>query len=188
LDSPHIAANDGERKSKRKRSIRSDPPKFTRQALRRILHYNPFTGLWRWRKNIGRAKKGHEAGTYRKDGYKTIEVFNYEFLGHRLAWFYMTNEWPEKGIDHRDTNTSHNCWHNLRKANQHQNSGNQRLAIHNTSELKGVSYDKERAKWGAWIKSDGKSRHLGRFDCPAAAHFAYLIAADEAFGEFARNA
>ncbi len=45
-----------------------------------------------------------------------------------------------------------------------------------------------RRKWVAEIMADGKSRKVGSFDCPAAAHFAYIIAADKLHGEFARAA
>lgn len=39
-----------------------------------------------------------------------------------------------------------------------------------------------------WVCSRLRKRiYLGWFTCPAAAHFAYVIAADKAFGEFARG-
>ena len=41
-------------------------------------------------------------------------------------------------------------------------------------------------KWMARIKVNGVGIYLGLFDCPAAAHFAYIIEADKQFGEFAR--
>jgi hypothetical protein len=34
----------------------------------------------------------------------------------------------------------------------------------NTSGHKGVSWDKERSKWAAYIQVHGKSKYLGRFD------------------------
>jgi hypothetical protein len=37
------------------------------------------------------------------------------------------------------------------------------------------------------IMYKGSRRFLGYFSCPAAAHFAYVIAADKYFGEFARS-
>jgi hypothetical protein len=46
----------------------------------------------------------------------------------------------------------------------------------NTSGIKGVSKCLRNGKWQAGIKSDGKRKFLGYFDCPAAAAFAYQVA------------
>jgi hypothetical protein len=57
----------------------------------------------------------------------------------------------------------------------------------NTSGLKGVTLMKKRQKWRAQLGSVTGPAYLGEFDCPAAAHFAYIIAADKKYGEFARS-
>jgi hypothetical protein len=40
--------------------------------------------------------------------------------------------------------------------------------------------------WFAQISVDGRSKHLGRFPTPEQAHAAYVAAAREHYGEFAR--
>ena len=55
-----------------------------------------------------------------------------------------------------------------------------------TSRFKGVHWDRQRAKWLAQIKKDGKHKHLGRFDDEIAAAEAYDEAARQVFGEHAR--
>lgn len=78
-----------------------------------------------------------------------------------------------------------NRWCNLREATRTQNNANSKCRKTNKSGLKGVSASGKN-KWAARIQLHGKQRKIGDFDCPAAAHFAYLIEADKAFGAYAR--
>ena len=168
---------------------------ITDARLRAILHYDPLTGIFT-RMTSGSGKgmlAGSRAGTLKKHGYRTIDVDGRRYYEHWLAWLYMTGEAPpaDKLVDHRDTIRSRNIWENLRLANRQQNVANRRMNKTNRIGLKGVRKhaSARRAKrFGAHIKVDYCERHLGWFDCPAAAHFAYIIAASIAFGEFARAA
>lgn len=95
----------------------------------------------------------------------------------------MTGLWPVELIDHRDRNGHNNKWANLRPATYTQNQGNRRRQ----TKLKGVYFDARRNTWRTGITNwEGKRvKSLGTFNCPAAAHFAYLVAADKKFGSFA---
>ena len=64
-------------------------------------------------------------------------------------------------------------------------SGKSCIRPNNMCGLKGVSRNKQ--KWRARIKVAGECIDLGQVSCPAAAHFAYVVAADKFFGEYARN-
>lgn len=114
------------------------------------------------------------------------------YRGHLLAWLYMAGEWPKSFIDHKDLNKHNNAWDNLREATKSQNMANVGLIKSNKSGLKGVSryrageaYGKS---WQASIGKDGKSKHLGHFATKEEAHAAYVAAAQNIFGEFARAA
>lgn len=96
----------------------------------------------------------------------------------------IAGEWPTGDIDHKDTNRSNNRWDNLRPATRSQNLSNSGAKPFNPIGLKGVSVFRD--KWQSSISDNYRKVHLGTFDCPAAAHFAYIIAADNQFGEFAR--
>lgn len=89
-------------------------------------------------------------------------------------------------VDHVDLNGLNNCRSNLRLATNSQNMANQTKTRRNTSGYKGVSWDKQRRKWVAYIHSNGKSINLGGFNSPEAAHEAYIQAAHQHFGEYAR--
>jgi hypothetical protein len=89
-------------------------------------------------------------------------------------------------VDHIDLDGLNNRRSNLRLATSTENARNQRIRKNNMSGYKGVCWDKINQKWVAQIRLNGKSKHLGLFDTPEAAHRAYCAAATEYFGEFAR--
>ena len=142
---------------------------LTAARLRELLEYSPETGEFRWRiYRSHRARKGAFAG--HKTDYARISVDSSEFLAHRLAWLYMTGEWPENLIDHIDGNPFNNSWENLRDVSPSANLENQRR--HSL----GVSWHTKRKKFVAQIKYGGKNRMIGRFDSFEAAKTAYLDA------------
>lgn len=162
---------------------------LTLDRLKEILHYDPATGYWHWLMTLSnRAIAGNEAGSLRVRGDITIRVEGIEYKSHRLAWFYMTGEWPKDQIDHKDLVRSHNWWTNLRLANNSQNNANRRVRSDSSTGVKGVIRN-PRSKinpYHARIRVGGKVKILGQFATIEAASDAYAIAAERVFGEFAR--
>jgi hypothetical protein len=76
----------------------------------------------------------------------------------------------------------------LRLATQSQNNANSKTRKNNVTGLKGVEFHRQSGKWCAKIALSGVRKYLGIYDCPAAAHFAYLIEAESHYREFARAA
>lgn len=150
---------------------------LTAERLRERLDYDPATGVFRWRAS------GSLAGTPQR-GYRIIKVDGVRVMAHRLAWLYVHGKWPPEQIDHANLERDDNRIANLRQATNQLNSANRRAR--KQSGLKGAFRD--RGRWRSMIKVDGRIRHLGQFDSPESAHAAYLSAAQEAFGEFARAA
>jgi hypothetical protein len=160
---------------------------LTQEKLRELLNYDPATGVFTRRVSTSNAVKiGDEAGWIDGHGYVCISLLNITWKAHRLAWLWMTGDWPENDVDHENTNRSDNRWLNLREGTRSQNLANSGKRPSNTSGLKGVSFHKQSQKWRATISSGDKQIYLGLYDCKAAAHFAYLIKADQFYGEFAR--
>lgn len=157
--------------------------------VRELLSYDPTSGVFRWRQSRGRfgnrAKAGDIAGATGQRGVKRICLDWKVYLAHRLAWVYMTGAWPAGGIDHINGNPSDNRWANLRPADQSQNSANARKRSDNTVGLKGVSA--QRGKYRASIVKNGRQKFLGYFATPEEAHAAYVAAARNTFGEYARS-
>lgn len=166
---------------------------ITQELLRAIIDYNPQTGtfLWKDRADVNNwwngRYSGASAGAY-KDGYKVIRIHRKMFRAHRLAWLYIYGYLPKGDLDHIDGNRANNKISNLREATRSQNCMNSRKSINNSSGFKGVYFRPDTKKWQAYIGAHGKRKILGCFDCPAAAHFSYIIAADKLHGEYARTA
>lgn len=155
--------------------------------LRELLRYDPETGEFWWKvRGFGR-QMGRPAGCISKStGHRYITIDGVIYLGSRLAWLYMTGEWPKNEVDHEDLCPGNNRWGNLREATRSQNKGNSGLSKANTSGLKGVRF--EQGAWRARIKFQGKSYCAGRYPTPEAAKKAHDALARNLFGDFARSA
>lgn len=90
-------------------------------------------------------------------------------------------------VDHANMDRLDNRRANLRICSKAENMRNRGKTRANKSGYKGVSWDKEKCRWVAGIKIDGRRKVLGRFDDPAEAHKAYCAAAKIAHGIFART-
>lgn len=87
-------------------------------------------------------------------------------------------------VDHKNRNTLDNRRENLRFCTKSQNAMNSKKRVGNTSGHKGVSWEKNRQKWKAYLNLQGKQIHLGYFDSKQEAVIARLKGAQEIFGEF----
>jgi len=126
--------------------------KLTQEYLKSILHYNQETGDFTWLiKPSVAVKKGSIAGALALNHigkkYRRIKINYKSYRAHRLAFFYMTGEWPKDQVDHEDGNGMHNWWNNLRLATQEKNQRNRKLQENNKSGVCGVFFDKETNKW-----------------------------------------
>jgi hypothetical protein len=158
---------------------------LTSEELRRLLHYDPETGVFRWKcQPCNRVKIGQEAGTG-SNGYSLIRISGKCFKAHRLAWLYMTGEWPKEFIDHINGVRSDNRFANLREATQAENKRNIGKLRNNTSGFKGVYFNKLFNRWQARVMAAGKSIYLGSFMTPEEAHTAYCDGARRYHEEFA---
>ena len=72
---------------------------LTAEHLRRVLLYDPYTGLWKWRQGgKGRPKQPDWwPGTPNKFGYLTIAIGRLAYFTQRLAFLYMEGRWPTEG-------------------------------------------------------------------------------------------
>jgi hypothetical protein len=148
--------------------------------LRKLLEYDPVTGNFTWLRAHQKIRIGDVAGTLDNKGYVRIRLDGRKYRAHRLAWFYMTGNWPVDQLDHRDKNKANNAFGNLREADNTQNNGNRVRQPNNTSGYRGVSWFKPRKRWRAQIAK----QHLGYFVTREEAAAAYEQAAIIYFGPF----
>jgi hypothetical protein len=165
------------------------------EQLREMLDYNPSTGGFRWRYRFDKDAPwngrlaGKPAGHVCKTlGYVLLSVDGRLCRAHRLAWLYMTGEWPSEEIDHINGDGLDNRFANLRVASRSQQTMNTRAHRDSASGLKGAYWDKRTSTWLAQIKHEGKQHYLGKYQTAEEAHAAYCEAARRLHGEFARTA
>lgn len=147
--------------------------------VRSRLHYAPDTGIFTWATGGRGIRCGAVAGCINADGYWLIRIGSAGHLAHRLAWFYANGEWPKHQIDHINGEKLDNRLVNLRDVPQYINKQNIRRPLRgNRSGLLGVAKAGD-GKWRAQIHLNRRQIYLGVFDCPSAAHSAYLAAKRE---------
>lgn len=139
---------------------------LTLGRLKELLHYAPDTGLFTWRverlrgKGSLTVKPGDVAGCLSPTGYILLRIEGRNYLANRLAWLYMTGEWPKYEVDHDDRDTTNNRWNNLRDVTHLVNMQNQ-SPIRADGNPVGVAFNKRRGKWMAYINAGCKRTYLG---------------------------
>lgn len=163
-------------------------PIITQEELVSLFNYDPLTGVFvRKVKVCNKSKLGEVAGTINACGYLAISIYKKIYLAHRLAWLYMTGEFPKEQIDHINMNRQDNRWCNLRIANKSENMSNRSKQVNNTSGYKGVYLRKDTNKYVARINVNGLCKILGNYKSAEMAYQAYIKAAKKYHGEFYRG-
>lgn len=139
---------------------------LTAERLRELLVYEPVTGVFRWRKSPARRIV---VGSVAAPKTQKILVDGKMYKASRLAWLYMTGQWPKFVVDHGNRNPKDNRWENLRDVTQRINMQNTERHPNNTSGRKGVSWDTRRSKWVAHITLNYRFKFLGYFSDKEAA-------------------
>ena len=158
---------------------------LTQDRLKELLHYDPDTGHFTRRVKRGHAIVGSRAGTTDRRGYRQIMVDWCRHSEHRLAFLYMTGEFPADEVDHKNRVRVDNRWSNLRPASRRDNAGNKKLQSNSTSGHRGVTWDRSREKWKAQGRNGGRRTHLGYFDSLGEAAAAAQAGREVTYGKFA---
>lgn len=152
------------------------------ELLRKLLRYEPETGLLFWRErgveffkagyrsakgNMNQwnsAWAGKEAFTaVNAGGYKHGRIFCRLHLAHRVIFAIHHGYWPENQIDHNNGIRASNKIKNLSVVNNQGNQRNTHMRKDNTSGFTGVCWDTKSKKWMAYIMVDARQLHLGHF-------------------------
>lgn len=154
---------------------------LTAEVLRELVIYDYETGIFTWKHRDRKWFKtkrsygtwntlfsGKVAGNPVKvignSFYADLRIFGKTYRAHRLAFLYVTGEFPEKHVDHIDGNGLNNKWNNLRDVSVKENAMNRSVPLNNSSGVMGVNFFKRVGKWTSNITVDTKRLHLGYFD------------------------
>lgn len=155
-------------------------------ALRKILKYNPDTGVFTWIVDIGNLKlKGKRAGCKNNGKYLQIGINGKTYMAHRLAWLYMTGMYPKLHIDHINGVKDDNRWCNLRICNRSQNQCNRKVGKSNRLGIKGV--DLHNGRFRAVTQYLGIRYELGGYGTAETASMVYEWFANKLHGKFYRG-
>lgn len=132
-------------------------PELTAELLRNIVRYDPLTGFFY------RLRTRAMIISDTSDPYIRISINGKRYQAHRLAWLYMTGEWPPHEIDHKDRSKHNNVWTNLRCATTKQNQENITKRANTSSGVTGVSWSVGAQKWVVSLMNFGKRIYLGNY-------------------------
>jgi len=153
-----------------------------------LLRLDEATGFLCWRG----ASLGHHAddraGSLKSDGYRRVYIDGSRIYEHRITFAMTNGRWPDLHVDHANGVRDDNRPCNLREATRSQNNANSKISLRNTSGLKGVGFHKQIGRFRADIRIEGSLKYLGLFDSAEEAHAAYMRAAQQFHGQFARAA
>ena len=139
--------------------------KLTQELLRERLHYDPDTGIFIWKiiqrsTRIGKRAGGIWSSKKYSCRYRKINLYGRSYREHRLAYLYMTGEWPKDQVDHIDRDGENNIWSNLRQCDQLGNMKNLGKYKSNSSGLTGLSRCKRDNVWRSYVYVEGKLNML----------------------------
>lgn len=156
-------------------------PLPSQKKLQELFDYRDGQLYWKERINssIDISKPAGDIGT---DGYRRIQIEGKRYRAHRLIWKYYYGKDPKEFIDHIDGNRTNNNIENLREATRQQNGFNRGPQKNNKLGIKGVR--KQKNKYRASIKINGKEKHLGMFFTIEEARLVREEAENKIFKEF----
>jgi hypothetical protein len=159
-----------------KRSARDTKEELlTADQLRKLLSYNPETGVFHWRVGYSNVSAGDVAGYATAAGYLVVGLFGEKFRMHRLAWLHVHGRWPTGTVDHIDTDRTNSRIANLRDVTQAINTQNRRNPTKaNTSGLLGVYWSARRKGFMASVSLNKKKKRRGPYKTAERAYAAYV--------------
>lgn len=158
-------------------------------ALEYAKHFEYLDGGLYWKHNRGsQLCKGKLAGTSNNKGYVMVRIreLGNAFGAHRII-FAMHHGYVPEFVDHIDGNPSNNRIENLRPATRAENNRNQKIATHNKSGLKNVSWNKARNKWSVHLSVNNIKQFFGLYEDIELADLVAMEARNKYHGSFANH-
>lgn len=152
-----------------------------------MFDYDPGAGAITNRVSRTSRRAGERAETPVHCGYRWVTLGGARYYAHRVAWTLAYGVEPSGFIDHINGDRADNRLCNLRCATHSENLRNRGIPCHNTSGIKGVSWEESSKTWRASIGVNRKRIYLGRFAKKGDAAKAVADARSRLHGDFART-
>ena len=154
--------------------------KMIQKALMECSYFDVVLGQFIRTKITQGARKLGVMGCYSENDYVRMHIAHFKFLRSNLVYLWFTGELPKNKMqmDHIDGNKVNDCPGNLRLVTNALNAKNTKMQSNNTSGYTGVSWNRNKARWQAYVMFV----RLGYFNTPEEAHTArqnYIIAHPE---------
>jgi len=136
------------------------------EEVRRLLDYDPETGILTWKIPRRNTVVGQEAGravTRCNKPYRAIHICGKQTMSHKVAFLWMTGRFPVEEVDHQNGNGRDNRWTNLREVTRLENNKNRRRYSNNKSGQTGVCWAKREKRWRVSISVSKQPIILGYF-------------------------
>lgn len=142
---------------------------LTVERVRELLDYDPVTGALDWTSPTDRSpREGGKAGALARAGSKYqfrrfVQIDYKRYPAHRVAWLHTYGDWPAGYIVPKNGDYDDLRLDNLTElsASDAARRGGPRRT--NTSGSRGVSWDKQKQRWLAYITHDYRRVHVGYF-------------------------
>jgi hypothetical protein len=167
----------------------AEPLPLTQSRLKELLHYDPETGVFRWktREDSPFSRPGITASWNTKyagkiagvstEGRVKISIDGRQEYAHRLAWLYVHGGIPSDTIVPKNGAIADTRLENLMPATVSEHHRLFPVRRDNLTGYKGVT--PSRGRFAARIRINGRHTHIGVYDSAAEAHAAYLSRAAE---------
>jgi len=155
---------------------------LTQQQVAELFEYRD-GGLY-YRVTRGGNVAGSRAGTLQRIGYQQVMVAKKKYYEHRVIYLLCHGVWPDE-IDHINGVKSDNRIENLRSCGSSENKYN--LCGRSATGVKGVYFDKRRARYYAELSVSKQRVRLGSFDSLDAAAQAIRSTRAVQHGAFANH-
>lgn len=73
---------------------------ISQAQLKELLHYDPGTGVFKWRVGRSRTRAGSVVATKDRKGYLKVMINKKTHYLARLAFLYMNGKFPSEFVDH----------------------------------------------------------------------------------------
>ena len=158
---------------------------LTKELCIELFEYRDGSLFWK-KDSAKNVKAGSKAGSKSFHRSAQVKINKTLHLVHRVI-FLMHYGYLTENIDHIDGNPENNRIENLRVATTSENGWNSKISVRNKSGVKGVTWNKQRNKWRAYISVNCKNIHLGSFSDIEKAKEAVTQARRKLHGEYANH-